>query len=110
MLPGRLAFLDVETTGADPREDRITELGMVLVDDGVVIEEWSALLDPGREIPHGIQTLTGITNEMVASAAAFAEISFDLAARLDGRVVVAHNARFDYAFLRHEFRRAGMPF
>jgi DNA polymerase III subunit epsilon len=110
MLTGRLAFLDVETTGADPREDRITELGMVLVDDGVTIEEWSTLIDPGREIPYGIQTLTGITNDMVASAPAFAEISFDLAARLAGRVFVAHNARFDYAFLRHEFRRAGMPF
>ena len=52
MLAGRLAFLDVETTGADPREDRITELGMVLVDDGTVIEEWSTLIDPEREIPY----------------------------------------------------------
>jgi len=110
MLAGRLAFLDVETTGADPRADRITELGLILVDDGIVVEEWSTLIDPGREIPHGIQTLTGITNEMVASAPVFAEVSLDLAARLDGRAVVAHNARFDYAFLRHEFRRAGMPF
>ena len=47
---------------------------------------------------------------MVTSAPDFAEISFDLAARLAGRVLVAHNARFDYAFLRHEFRRAGMSF
>jgi len=105
-----LAFLDVETTGADPREDRITELGMVLVDDGLPVEEWSTLVNPGREIPSGIQTLTGITNEMVASAPAFSEVSLDLAARLEGRLLVAHNARFDYAFLRHEFRRAGMPF
>jgi DNA polymerase-3 subunit epsilon len=49
-LPGRLAFLDVETTGADPREDRITELGVVLVDDGVEIEELTTLVNPGREI------------------------------------------------------------
>jgi DNA polymerase-3 subunit epsilon len=109
-LPGRLAFLDLETTGADPREDRITEVGVVLVDDGLPIEEWSTLINPGREIPHGIETLTGITNEMAARAPGFAEVSLDLAARLEDRLLVAHNARFDYAFLRHEFRRVGMPF
>ena len=70
-LPGRLAFVDVETTGADPREDRITEIGVVLVDDGLVVEEWCTLLNPSREIPPGIQTLTGISNEMVARAPAF---------------------------------------
>ncbi len=110
MLPGRIAFLDVETTGADPREDRITELGLVLVDAGEPVEEWSSLVNPGREIPPGIATLTGITNEMVARAPAFAEISLDLAAHLEGRLLVAHNARFDYAFLRQEFRRTGLSF
>ncbi len=109
-LSGRLAFLDVETTGADPRADRITEVGMVLVDDGLPVEEWSTLINPGREIPHGIERLTGITSEMAARAPGFAEVSLDLAGRLEDRLLVAHNARFDYAFLRHEFRRAGMPF
>ena len=92
----------------DPREDRITELGLVLVDAGEPVEEWSSLVNPGREIPPGIAALTGITNEMVARAPAFAEISLDLAARLEGRLLVAHNARFDYAFLRQEFRRTGL--
>jgi DNA polymerase-3 subunit epsilon len=110
MLPGRIAFLDVETTGADPREDRITEVGLVLMDAGEPVEEWSSLVNPGREIPPGIAALTGITDEMVACAPAFAEISLDLAARLDGRLLVAHNARFDFAFLRQEFRRAGLCF
>jgi DNA polymerase III subunit epsilon len=109
-LPGRLAFLDVETTGADPREDRITEVGVVLVDEGRPIEEWSTLINPGREIPRGIETLTGISSEMAARAPGFAEVSLDLAARLEDRLLVAHNARFDNAFLRHEFRRVGMPF
>lgn len=109
-LESRLAFLDVETTGADPREDRITEVGLALVDDGHPVEEWSSLINPGREIPAGIETLTGITNEMVARAPGFAEVGLDLAARLQGRLLIAHNARFDYAFLRQEFRRAGMSF
>jgi DNA polymerase-3 subunit epsilon len=110
MIPGRVAFLDVETTGADPRTDRITEIGMVLLDDGVVVEEWAALVNPGRGIPPGIELLTGISDAMVSGAPAFADIALDLAARLDGRLLAAHNARFDYAFLRNEFRRAGMTF
>lgn len=110
MIPGRLAFLDVETTGADARHDRVTEIGMVLVDDGALIEEWSSLVNPEREIPAGIESLTGITAAMVEHAPRFADIALALSARLDGRVIVAHNARFDCAFLRHEFRRAGMPF
>ncbi len=110
MIPGRLVFVDVETTGADPREDRITEVAAVLVDDGELTEEWSTLVNPGRHIPHGIETLTGITNAMVEAAPPFEAIALDLAARLDGRILVAHNARFDSAFLRNEFRRAGLAF
>jgi DNA polymerase-3 subunit epsilon len=75
-----------------------------------VVSEWSTLVNPGRIIPAGIETLTGITNAMVASAPNFADISLDLAARLGGRLLVAHNARFDYAFLRGEFQRLGMAF
>jgi DNA polymerase-3 subunit epsilon len=104
---GRLAILDLETTGADPRDDRITEVGMLLVDDGEVIEEWSALVNPGRHISAGIEALTGITDRMVERAPPFASVAHDLAQRLSGRVVVAHNARFDYTFLRNELRRAG---
>ncbi len=109
-IPGRLALLDVETTGADPRRDRITELGVLLVDDGAVIEEWATLVNPGRTIPPGIQTLTGITCEMVDGAPAFEDVAMELARRIDGRLLVAHNARFDYAFLRNEFRRAALPY
>jgi DNA polymerase-3 subunit epsilon len=110
MIAGRVAFLDVETTGADPRSDRITEIGLVLVDDGVVLEEWSTLVNPGRGIPPGIESLTGISDAMVCAAPGFADIALDLAARLDGRLLAAHNARFDYAFLRNEFQRAGTTF
>jgi len=110
MPPGRLVLLDVETTGADPRRDRVTEIGLLLVDDGEVVEEWCSLVNPGRTIPPGIQTLTGITEAMVESAPRFEEVAMDLAARLNGRLLVAHNARFDYAFLRNEFRRASLPY
>ena len=110
MFERRVVFLDLETTGADARTDRVTEVGLVLVDDGEAVEEWSTLINPGREIPPGIEDLTGISNAMVAQAPSFSDVALDLAAKLDGRLLVAHNARFDYAFLRHEFRHAGMPF
>jgi DNA polymerase III subunit epsilon len=106
----RLAILDLETTGADPRVDRVAEIGLLLMDDEVVAEEWSCLVNPGRDIPPDIESLTGISDRMVGGAPAFEDLASDLAQRLHGRVLVAHNARFDYAFLRNEFRRAGLPF
>ncbi|VCU69104.1 hypothetical protein PIGHUM_01164 [Pigmentiphaga humi] len=107
--PPRLAFVDLETTGTAPHSDRITEIGIVQVDeDGV--REWSSLVNPERPIPRMIQSLTGISNAMVAGAPRFAELAGDIAARLRGYTFIAHNAGFDYGFLRHEFQRAGLPF
>lgn len=103
----RLACLDVETTGARPTHDRITEVGIVLVDDGAIVERWSTLVNPQQSIPEYIQVLTGITNDMVADAPSFERVAPEIAARLAGRVMVAHNARFDHGFLRNEFRRIG---
>jgi len=106
----RLAFVDLETSGVSPSDDRITEIGMVLVEAGAVTEEWSSLVDPGVPIPPEIQALTGITPEMVRGAPRFAHLLPAVAERLRGRVLVAHNARFDYGFLKAEFRRAGQRF
>jgi len=110
VLDQPLVFLDVETTGAHPAYDRITEVGLVEVESGRVAAEWSTLLNPGVSIPPAIQSLTGITNEMVALAPSFGEIARELHRRLEGRILVAHNARFDYGFLRNEFRRAGLNY
>ncbi|MBI4194867.1 MAG: DNA polymerase III subunit epsilon [Betaproteobacteria bacterium] len=110
MLDGPLVFLDLETTGATATHDRITEVGIVEVNAGRLIGEWSTLVNPGISIPPAIQSLTGITNRMVALAPSFDEIGAQLRARLDGRLLVAHNARFDYGFLRNEFQRAGVRF
>jgi DNA polymerase-3 subunit epsilon len=110
MTPRRYAFVDLETSGVSPADDRITEIGIVLVDDDALVEEWSSLVDPGVPIPPEIQALTGITNEMVRGAPRFADLLPEVAARLVGRVFVAHNARFDYGFLKAESRRAGERF
>jgi DNA polymerase-3 subunit epsilon len=107
MLDRPLVFLDVETTGATANLDRITEIGLVEVDHGRLVGEWSSLVNPLIHIPSEIQDLTGISDRMVADAPRFDQLAPELYARLEGKVLVAHNARFDYGFLRHEFRRAG---
>ena len=112
-LGPRLAFVDVETTGGSPAREHVTEVGIVRVDfdgDDVRVDEWSTLVNPGVPIPAEIQWLTGITNEMVRAAPPFAEIAQLVFDRLEGAIFVAHNARFDYGFLRAEFHRAGLSF
>jgi len=105
----RLAFVDLETTGTSAISDRITEAGLVLVDaDGV--EEWSTLVNPQSHISSFIESLTGISNAMVADAPTFGSLAAEIHARLAKRIFVAHNARFDYAFLKNEFRRVGLDF
>jgi DNA polymerase-3 subunit epsilon len=110
-----LAIVDLETTGTRAAEDRITEVGIVRVDAGAdgdapQVSEWSSLVDPGVGIPAAIQALTGITDAMVAGAPSFSTIAAELAARLEGCLFIAHNARFDHGFLKHEFARAGRSF
>ncbi len=105
-----VAFLDVETTGGHPAFHRVIEIGLVAARAGELEYQWSTLVNPGTSVPAHIQQLTGITNEMLREAPVFEDIAIQLAARLEGRLFVAHNARFDYGFLRGEFRRAGREF
>ena len=107
---GRYAFVDLETTGTDPSRDRITEIGIVWLENGLRTGEWSTLVNPGMAIPPEIQTLTGISNAMVRSASPFADIADEVRERLAGCVFVAHNARFDYGFLKAAFRSLGQRF
>lgn len=105
-----IAFVDLETTGTTSTADRITEIGIVRVEDGELAEEWSTLVNPECSIPEEIQVLTGISNEMVRRAPTFAELRREVFERLEGHLFVAHNARFDYGFLKNEFRRVEMAF
>ena len=102
-----IAFVDVETTGGSSALHRVIEVAVVGVRGGEIEFEWSTLVNPGIYIPSGIEALTGIGNDMVEDAPSFDEIAGELATRLEGRLFVAHNARFDYGFIRREFARAG---
>jgi DNA polymerase-3 subunit epsilon len=102
----RFAVVDVETTGMRSRgADRITEIAVAHVDGGRVELAFESLVNPERPIPWRIRQLTGITDELVAPAPRFAHIVDQVSAALAGRVFVAHNARFDWAFVRAELER-----
>ncbi len=109
MLDRPYVIVDLETTGGHITRDRITEVGLIEV-DGESVTRWSALVNPGQPIPPFIQNITGISDAMVAGAPPFAELAHRLLQRLEGRLFVAHNARFDYGFLKNEFKRAGYRF
>lgn len=104
MLPCYV-LLDLETTGGNPLDCRITEIAAVRVENGREVARWSTLVNPGTRIPPLIQNLTGISNAMVADAPSFDEVGATLLKLLDGAVLVAHNVRFDHGFLINEYAR-----
>ncbi|MDY0914736.1 exonuclease domain-containing protein [Rathayibacter festucae] len=100
------AVIDVETTGLSPRQDRILELAIVRTDaNGVVVDEWVSRFDP--EGPVGATHIHGIRASDVAGAPLFRDLAPTIAAALGGVTIVAHNAKFDTAFLHEEFQAAG---
>lgn len=111
-----IAFVDLETTGTTAATDAITEIGIVRVEadpEGLAaprVTEWSTLVNPGMSIPPEIQALTGITNEMVRDAPPFWRVADEVATRTADALFVAHNARFDYGFLKHAFARQERAF
>lgn len=105
----RLAFTDIETTGSRATRDRITEIAIKVYDGNEVLEQWQSLVDPEVTIPPFIQSLTGISNVMVKSAPLFKDLAEKVDELTKDCIFVAHNARFDYGFIKSEFRRLGIP-
>ena len=104
----RFAVVDVETTGMRARAgDRVTELAVVHVEGARMEVAMETLVNPDVPIPAFITALTGISDAMVAGAPRFEDVADTLVGALSGRVFVAHNARFDWAFVQAELDRAG---
>ena len=103
------AVIDFETTGISPTcGDRATEVAIVLLEGGTVVDRFQSLMNAGMRIPSFITQLTGITNAMVASAPDAAQVMND-ASRFVGKApLVAHNAAFDRKFWQAELARAGL--
>lgn len=109
-LPYEIAFVDVETTGLDPRVHRVIEIAIVITDTrGNPIDEWCSLVRPddGHATTSGAAKVHLIESEWLRAAPTFPEMIPQIAHRLNGRIVAAHNAQFDVEFLQQEFRRAG---
>jgi DNA polymerase-3 subunit epsilon len=97
--PEALVFVDLETSGANFANDRIIEVGLVEVDSEGA-REWSALVNPEAPVSSFITGLTGIDDAMLSTEPTFAQLAPSLLERLRGRLLIAHNARFDSGFLR----------
>jgi DNA polymerase-3 subunit epsilon len=102
--------VDVETSGAHPQNDRITEIACVTTIGGEITDTFSSLINPHQPIPYFISTMTGITNEMVFNAPELDEIMPKVEAIFNqtNAVFVAHNARFDWSFVLESFNLAGL--
>ena len=99
------AVIDIETTGGRAGIHKITEIGIVKMVNGEVIEQWQSLINPERRIPSMITALTGISNDMVADAPLFVDIADEVDKFTENCIFVAHNVNFDYGFIREEFAR-----
>lgn len=105
-----VVFVDIETTGGSYRNSRVLEVAAIRFENGKVVKEFSALLNPGTRIPPFITSITGITEHDIIGAPVFEDIADELLEILEGAVFIAHNVRFDYSFLKQEFAMIGTTF
>jgi DNA polymerase-3 subunit epsilon len=101
------AIVDIETTGGHASANGITEIAICIHNGKKVVERYSTLVNPKRDIPIYISALTGITNDMVEKAPPFEDVAHDIYHLLNNKIFVAHNVNFDYSFVRHHLVAAG---
>lgn len=101
------AILDIETTGGNPQKDKMTEIAVYIHDGKRIVNQYHSIINPERKIPYFISKMTGITDDMVANAPRFFEVAKTLVDITENCIVVAHNASFDYNFIKAEFKSLG---
>lgn len=104
------AVIDVETTGGGINGNRLTEICIVLMHGSKVTDKFTSLINPEKEIPRQITSLTGIDNAMVANAPKFHELAKKVEEMTRDAIFVAHNVNFDYNVIRNEFRELGFDY
>lgn len=104
------AILDIETTGGKYDEEGITEIAIYKYNGQKVVDQFSSLINPQKEIQPFVEKLTGINSKMLRSAPKFYEVAKRIVELTEDCILVAHNASFDYRILQTEFRRLGFPF
>lgn len=103
MFDQPVAVIDFETTGLRPGENRVIEAAVVTIEDGRIADVYSSLIKSVRDIPYEITQLTGIDRGMIEAAPSAAKVMEQVSSRITRRVIAAHNASFDIAFLKNEF-------
>ena len=101
---------DLETTGTSFRTDSITEVGIMKVKNGEVIDQFETFVNPGRHIPDRVQEITHITDDMVKDAPTIDEVLPKILEFFGDSVLVAHNANFDTSFIRYACEQRNIPF
>lgn len=104
------AVIDIETTGGNPKTEKIIEIAIYIHNEKEVIDKFVSFVNPERNVPFFITKLTGINNEMLAGAPKFYEIAKKIVEITENRIFVAHNASFDYAFVKNEFKQLGFDY
>ena len=92
--------IDLETTGLNPKRDRIIEIGAIRVEQGQIVEEFSTFVDPGRKLEERITELTGIRDEDLADAPQLDEVFPKLLEFMGELPLLGHSILFDYSFLK----------
>ncbi len=105
VLPEKLVFVDIETTGSRVTYDRIIEIGILRVENNQLVDTYQTLINPEVYLSPFIENMTGIRNEKLEQSPTFSEVKSEILDRLSDCVFVAHNVRFDYGFLKNEFKR-----
>ncbi|NRT62477.1 DNA polymerase-3 subunit alpha (Gram-positive type) [Clostridium saccharoperbutylacetonicum] len=102
--------LDLETTGFSPRTEKITEIGIMKIKDGKILDKFSTFVNPQKPIPMRVVEVTKITDDMVSSAETIEKVFPKMLEFIEGSVLVAHNAEFDINFLKHNAKVLGYDF
>ena len=110
MFDKSLALVDVETTGMSARFHRVIEIAIIRIEGNKIVDTFTTYINPQAPIPSFITHLTGISNKDTDGAPIFGEVKNKIRKFLKGATFVAHNAWFDYSFIKSEFQRIEIPF
>jgi DNA polymerase-3 subunit alpha (Gram-positive type) len=110
MENNKIVVFDIETTGCNPVNDNIIEIGAVKIEHDVIVDEWNELIDPKIAIPENITALTGITTDMVKGRPAIEDLLKDFIEFCDGYTIMGHNIIFDYSFIKAKAIAQGYTF
>ncbi|TKC62156.1 DNA polymerase III subunit epsilon [Pedobacter hiemivivus] len=101
------AVVDIETTGGFASGNGITEISILVHDGQEVVDVFETLINPEQDIPPYIESLTGISNDMVMAAPVFKDVAAQIYELLHDKIFVAHNVNFDFSFIRHQLMQSG---